>query len=109
MKFRLAIQPRAEREIAEMARWILETSKNSRIAVGWVDKIQATIGTLKTLPFRCPVDPESTAFGREVRVLMHGKQGRRFRILFVVVNDEVRILAVQRASRPEPIDVDDFD
>lgn len=74
MTYRILIQPRAEREIVAAARYIRESSRSRELSLRWVQRPSATIETLRANPFRCPVDPDSEVYGREVRVLLHGKR-----------------------------------
>jgi plasmid stabilization system protein ParE len=59
VSFRVLVQPRAERELLDAARFLLDRSKSSTVARRWLRGIRAKINTLKTSPHRCPVDPES--------------------------------------------------
>jgi plasmid stabilization system protein ParE len=68
--FRVILQPRAERDIRAAARWIEERSKSPARALRWVRGIRARIDSLKAGPERCPVDPDSAAYGEEVRMLL---------------------------------------
>ena len=53
------------------------------------------ISTLKANPQRCPVDPDSEAYGEEVRVLLHGT----YRVLFVIRGETVRVLTVRHSAQ----------
>ncbi len=81
MMFRVVIQPGAERDIWVAAQWIEDQSKSSAKALRWVRGIRAKVKTLKANPKRCPVDPDSDAYGEEVRLLLYGKRNGRYRIL----------------------------
>ena len=65
----------------------------------WRRKLLAKVDTLRRLPSRCPLAPEGERFGEHVRELLHGKRTSCYRILYVVRDDVVLILAVWRASR----------
>jgi plasmid stabilization system protein ParE len=69
MTYRVIIEPRAEQEIREAARWIHAQSRSGRTTQRWVKGLRAKIATLKTHPRRCPVHPDSAYFGEEVRIL----------------------------------------
>ena len=73
MTYRVILQPRAERDIRDE--------------------------TLKSSPKRCPVDPDSDAFGEEVRVLLFGKRHGKHRILFTIRGDIVRVLTVRHSAQ----------
>ena len=99
MTYRVIIQPRAERDIEAAAQWIEDQAKSPAKAVRWARSIRANIGTLKANPKRCPVDPDSDAFGEEVRVLLYGKRHGKHRILFAVRGDTVHVLTVRHSAR----------
>jgi plasmid stabilization system protein ParE len=99
MTYQVILQPQAERDIQRQARWIVEQSNSPSIALRWTRSIRSKISTLKASPLRCPVDADSDAYGEEVRVLLHGKRHKKFRILFVVRGDVVRILTIRHASQ----------
>jgi plasmid stabilization system protein ParE len=99
MTFRVVIQPRAQRDIWAAARWIEEQSASPAKALRWARGIRAKIDTLKTQPRRCPVDPDSDAYGEEVRLLLHGKRHGKYRILFCIRGDVVHVLTVRHAAR----------
>ena len=99
MTYRVILQPQAERDIQHQARWIVEQSKSPSKALRWVRSIRTKIDKLKVSPALCPVDPDSDAYGEEVRVLLHGKRHQKFRILFVLRGDAVRVLTIRHAAR----------
>ncbi|MDR3633991.1 MAG: type II toxin-antitoxin system RelE/ParE family toxin [Isosphaeraceae bacterium] len=99
MTYRVVIQPRAERDIWTAAQWIENESKSATKALRWVRGIRARIETLKANPKHCPVDPDSVAFGEEVRVLLHGKRHGKHRILFAIRGDTVHVLTVRHSAR----------
>jgi plasmid stabilization system protein ParE len=99
MIYRVIIQPRAERDIWAAAQWIEDQSKSSSKALRLVRGIRARIETLKSNPKRCPVDPDSHAFGEEVRVLLYGKRHGKHRILFAIRGQSLHVLAVRHSAR----------
>jgi plasmid stabilization system protein ParE len=99
MTYRVLIQARAEQEIREYAFWLHRESRSAAVALRWARGIRSQIGTLKTHPLRCPVDPDSDAYGEEVRVLLHGKGRGIHRVLFAVRGREVHVLTVRHAAR----------
>jgi hypothetical protein len=74
--------------------------------------IRAKVATLKTTPQRCPVDPDSEAYGEEVRVLLYGKRRGKYRVLLAIRSAVVHVLTVrhtaQRSLREE-LDGEDAD
>jgi plasmid stabilization system protein ParE len=99
MTYRVIIQPRAEREIQNAARWVFAESRSRATALRLVRTIRAKIETLKKNPRRCPVDPDSEVYGEEVRVLLVGKRPGIYRILFAIRDDEAQILTVRHSAR----------
>lgn len=99
MTYQVLFQPRAERELRDAALWIREQAKSPTPALRWVRSIRAKIETLKKTPHRCPVDPDSGAYGEEVRVLLFGRRPGVYRILFTIRGDVVHVLTVRHSAR----------
>ena len=99
MIHRIVVQPRAERDIREAAHFILGESKSRAKALKWVHDVRTMIDTLQTNPERSPVDPDSDAYGREVRVLLFGKHRGVYRILFAIEGGLVHVLTVRHSAR----------
>ena len=99
MSFRVIIQPPAEQDIGNAAHWLLQQSRSPAIAMRWARGIRAKIDTLKVNPFRCPIDPDSDAYGAEVRVLLFGRRRGKYRVLFAVQGDTVRVLTVRHTAK----------
>jgi plasmid stabilization system protein ParE len=97
--YRVILQPRAEGDIFAAADWIHAESKSSAIALRWVRGLRAKIASLSSKPQRCPIDPDSDAYGEEVRVLLHGKRHRKYRILFAIRGNVVHVLTVRHSAR----------
>jgi plasmid stabilization system protein ParE len=99
VNFRVVVQPRAEQDLLDVADFLLDRSKSSTIALRWLRGIRAKINRLKTSPHRCPVDPDSAAYGTEVRVLLYGKRQGVYRVLFTIRSDTVFILTVRHSAQ----------
>lgn len=99
MTYRVIIQPRAEREIRDVALWIRDQSRSPTAALRWARGIRAKIETLKDAPQRCPIDGDSEAYGEEVRVLLYGRRRGVYRILFAIRGDIVHVLTVRHSAR----------
>ena len=89
MSFRVILQPRAEQDLDDTARFLLDRSKSRAVALRWLRGIRSKINTLKASPHRCPVDPDSAAYGQEIRVLLYGKRRGVYRVLFTIRGDTV--------------------
>ena len=98
MTFRVIIQPVAERSIRQQVEWIAAQSNSTAPALRWARSMRAKIDTLKTSPFRCPLDTDADVFGEEVRILLHGKRNK-FRIYFLIRGEAVHIVAVRHAAQ----------
>ena len=61
--------------------------------------VRAKIDTLRANPGRYLVDPDSDAYGQEVRVLLFGKRRGVYRILFTIQGDVVQVLTGRHAAR----------
>jgi plasmid stabilization system protein ParE len=70
MTYRVVIQPTAARDLWAAAQWLEDQSRSPAKALRLVHGIRANIETLKGNPKRCPVDPDSAAYGEEVRILL---------------------------------------
>jgi plasmid stabilization system protein ParE len=101
MTYRVIIQPRAERDIWAAAQWIEDESKSAAKALRWggARGLRAKMETLNAQPKRCPIDPDSEAFGEEVRVLLYGKRHGTRRVLFSIRGNTVHILTVRHSAR----------
>ena len=99
MTYRVVFQPRAVRDIGGAAQWIEDQAKSPAKALKWVRSIRKKIETLKATPKRCPVDPDSDAFGEEVRVLLYGKRHGKYRVLFTIRGDTVYVLTVRHSAQ----------
>jgi plasmid stabilization system protein ParE len=110
--YHVILQPRAERDIQQAADWIRQDSNSSAITLRWVRSIRTKITSLRSNPQRCPIDPDSDAYGEQVRVLLHGKRHRKYRVLFALRGNIVHVLTVRHSARQslaEEIDADDVE
>ena len=99
MTNRVVIEPLAERDIRVAALWILSQSRSRKTALGRARRLRAAIATLQDFPQRCPVDPDSEAYGQKVSVLLHGRPLGIYRVLFAIRGGTVHVLTVRHASR----------
>jgi plasmid stabilization system protein ParE len=87
----------ARNDIAEAHLWLADREPDA--ADRWLDSIHDTIGSLEILPERCPLAPESRSFKQEIREIFHGRRQNKYRILFIVTENEVHILHVRHGAR----------
>ncbi|MBN1393897.1 MAG: type II toxin-antitoxin system RelE/ParE family toxin [Pirellulales bacterium] len=97
MKFKLIIQPSALADLDEAYLWIARRSPEN--AARWFNRFVEALQTLVLFPNRCIVAPESEQIGREIRQLLYGRRGGRYRALFVVHGREVHVLHIRHAAR----------
>ena len=74
------------------------------IARKWFTSILNTIETLKEMPGRCSLAPESTEIQDEIRVLLHGRRKGTYKIYFKIVqatfpNVLVQVFHVRHSAR----------
>ncbi len=100
MSYQVVIDEEAEQEMKEAAHWIAQHAPET--AALWYFDIAKAIESLQDSPARCPLAPESRTFGDDIRQLIFGK----YRILFVIDDEVVRVLRV-RHSRQDTLRPDD--
>jgi plasmid stabilization system protein ParE len=91
------ILPAAERDIGEAYAWLAE--RDEEAAVRWYNRLMGVIFSLDMFPERCPLAPESRKFKNEIRQILHGQKQYKYRILFDIKFDEVRVLHVRHGAR----------
>lgn len=67
-------------------------------AIHWLERFQQSLQSLSHAPQRCPLAPENEFVTEEIRQLVVGRKSGAFRALFLVDQDEVRILHIRRAA-----------
>lgn len=83
MAFRVEIEPQAFADLDSIARYIRSRSSFDA-ADSWFTGIMDSIASLARMPARCPVAAESQELGREVRVLLHGRRNRVYKVYFSI-------------------------
>ena len=97
MNYQVIIQPTAFQEIETCYRWMCD-NLSPELANNWYYEFQDTIASLQNFPNRCSKAPESKVIGCEVRQIWIGKK-RKYRVLFVVMEDVVAILHVRHSRQ----------
>ena len=92
-RFAVEITASAERDLGTILEHI--SRDNRRAALAWVRALRRKIGDLKRFPFRCPIIPESTHLGLELRHLIHGD----YRIVHRVAETTVIVLRVIHGAK----------
>ncbi len=94
MNYRVIVLSRAQAQISDSLNWLAGESIEG--ATRWLDSLDATLLKLQDDPTRHPLAPESANLSYEVReIYFHTPGGRRYRLLFIVTIDEVRILSLR--------------
>jgi hypothetical protein len=105
MVFRVSISPTALADIEALLFHQVEISLGH--ASSWLLDLEVAVFSLSELPLRCGLAFESMAFQLEVRQLLCGKGREKYRVLFTVEGDEVRVHHA-RHTRQRPLEADDF-
>jgi plasmid stabilization system protein ParE len=94
MKFRVVLLRHAEDDTNAIYIWL---AKRSVAGAGhWYHAFLDAAESLSNNPSRCGLAPESAAVGYEIRQhLFKTPRGRKYRLLYLVAGNEVRILRVR--------------
>ena len=103
MAFDVLITDEAFRDLDAISGFI-RTNSSPDQGRKWFDSITANILSLREMPSRCSVCPESGELGIEVRVLLHGPTNRRYKIYFTIRHDTpksgtVRVFHIRHWAR----------
>jgi plasmid stabilization system protein ParE len=107
MAFRVEISPEAFGDLDRIA-LSLQEKATSVVAERWLDGIFASIRSLREMPSRCAIAEESDDLGTEIRLLLHGRRNRRYKVYFLIREKTVRILHVRHWAR-KPVEADELD
>lgn len=102
MTFEVIITPSAKADIFETNTWLLENYPD--LAEKWLWQISKCVTSLSTMPERCPVSDESSAFDEEVRHLLCGDKRNVYRILFSIRETKVYVLRIRATRQKRLID-----
>ncbi len=96
-RWNVIVELPAQQDIAEAHLWLAEREPDA--AARWFNSIYDTIGSLETFPERCPLAPEGRSLKAEIREILHGRRQHKYRILFIVGENEVHVLHVRHGAR----------
>jgi plasmid stabilization system protein ParE len=100
MAYTVRTLPRAEFDAQQIYDWIKEQSPQG--AERWWWAFLDACDRLKQQPLSYALAPEAEWSDREVRqILFKTPRGRYYRALYVVVEDEVRVLRVRGPGQPD--------
>ena len=106
MKRHVTILARAHENADEILGWIAERSPQG--AASWHAAFQAAAVMLSNDAQRHPIAPEFRTLAEEVRELhFRTRHGKRYRMLFVIDGNEVRILCIRGPGQP-PVTSEDL-
>lgn len=96
-KYRVAIKPTAEKDLAARYQQIAEESPQN--ALNWYIQTIEAIEKLEILAERCPIAPENSDIQQGIRHLIIGD----YRALYRVVGDIVEVLHVRHGNMDRKI------
>ena len=106
MIYKVRVLERAQNDVDGILRWLLERSPSG--AARWHAAFMSASATLANDPHRFALASERPALDRDVRErLFKTPRGRRYRIVFTIVGQEVRILRVRGPGQP-PLEASDL-
>ena len=100
MIYRIELADTAKADLREVTRWIRDEASPAA-ANRWLDGLLNAANTLRKQPLRCPLAAESDRFAEDIRLLLHGRRRKKYRILFTIRGDAVVILYVRHIARDE--------
>jgi plasmid stabilization system protein ParE len=99
MAYSITVLARARQDVWEIYDWIAARSPDG--ADRWIDRFQKATESLRDNPFLFPLAPESEVLKIVVRhVFFRTRQGRTYRVIYAVTDDQVRIIRVRGAGQP---------
>jgi plasmid stabilization system protein ParE len=100
MAFRVRILPRAELDAQQILDWIKERSPEG--ARRWWEAYKKARAQIQIAPLSYPLGPEAVQSDRDVRhVLFKTPHGKYYRLLFIVIKNDVHILRVRGPGQPD--------
>jgi plasmid stabilization system protein ParE len=103
MRYKVLITPRALEDLRAAYHWI--ASRSPERAVAWYEGFIAAIDSLAMHPLRCGIALENGSMPAELRQLIYGKRGGRYRAIFSIKENVVRVLHIRHAAQtPVPPD-----
>jgi len=94
MTYRTIILRRARQDIARIHGWIAKRSPTG--AERWFQALEDAIELLRRDAAAYPLTDEAAHVGMAIRhVLFHTRRGNKYRVVFIIFGDEVRVLRVR--------------
>jgi plasmid stabilization system protein ParE len=98
--YRVEVTEQAQADAEAAYEWIVEHRSREQ-GERWYRGLLRQIATLSKSPLRCPLAGESDKFPHKLRVLLYGKRGNKYRVIFTVENDTAVVLFVHHSARDE--------
>lgn len=99
MTLRVTILALAQIDAESIYEWILQRSQAG--AAAWYAAFETAVGKVADEADSCALAPESDDIGIPLRQrLFRTRHGRRYRLVFTVTENEVRILRVRGPGQP---------
>lgn len=93
---KIHITDHALEELQSAYDWLAEYSKFA--AEQWKSRFTTALAKLEHLAESCPLAPEAESLNIQLRQYIIGKRRGRYRVLFVILADEVHILRIRHGS-----------
>jgi len=111
MAYRVDLTPRAVTDIEEAFNYVDQAAPTC--SKRWLLGLMDTVNSLKDLPARAPVAPESRDFGKEIRQALYGKRTGAYHIIFRIYKEDtnegvVRVISVRHGTQ-DPLQQEDLD
>lgn len=101
MSFHVRVLTAAHRDADVITEWLMDRSLTG--AEHWVDAYQSALVALRQTPDRHSLAPEAGVVEQPIRQFFFKTRfGRRYRLIFLIVGSEVRVLRV-RAPGEAPL------
>jgi plasmid stabilization system protein ParE len=99
MKRRVVTHPRADRDVAKIYAWIARHSAAG--ANAWYRAFRQAIERAAEMPEHCALAAETALVSLQVRqALFKTRRGLKYRILFDIQGEELRVLRVRGPGQP---------
>lgn len=96
--YEVVLSPEAREDINDSLQWLSEHAPEKMEE--WFAALELSIHSLAELPERCNLAPENGKWGdEELRQLLFTDYPSKYRIIFTIADDEVRILHIRHGAR----------
>jgi plasmid stabilization system protein ParE len=93
-RFRVIVQPEAERNVSSVFDWLAERSP--QVADSWYRAFEQAIDRLRESADHFPLAPESRHFSVKIsEILFKTRRGQPYRLLFTLQSGDVNVLYVR--------------